>query len=98
MNSFYDIINGETPVLVDFYADWCTPCRMLSPILSQVSKDMGDKVRVLKVNVDDNMAAAHAYKVQGVPTMILFHKGEVKWKGSGVMQADQIKRMIETNA
>ena len=97
MKGFNDIINGNKPVLVDFYADWCAPCRMLSPILLQVSKEMGEKVRIIKVNVDKNADAARRFKIQSVPTMILFRNGEMKWKGSGVMQADQLKRIIEKN-
>ncbi|HEX7016832.1 MAG TPA: thioredoxin, partial [Cyclobacteriaceae bacterium] len=74
---FSDIIKGEKPVLVDFYADWCGPCKMMAPVIREFSRDMGDKVRVLKVDVDRNPAAARAYNIQGVPTMILFRNGQV---------------------
>jgi thioredoxin 1 len=95
MSSFNEIINSNTPVLVDFYADWCAPCRMMAPILEQVSKEMNGKVRVVKVNVDKNSDAAHKYQIRSIPTMILFRNGKVQWQGVGVMQADQIKSIIE---
>ncbi len=95
MNSFNEIINGNTPVLVDFYADWCAPCRMMAPILQQVSKEMEGKVKVIKVNVDNNGDAARKYQIRSIPTMILFRNGKVQWQGVGVMQADQIKAIID---
>ena len=95
MSNFNEIINGNTPVLVDFYADWCAPCRMMAPILQQVAKEMDGKVKIVKVNVDKNSDAARKYMIRSIPTMILFKKGEVKWQGVGVMQADQINSIIE---
>jgi len=98
MGSFNEIINSSTPVLVDFYADWCAPCKMMAPILHQVSKDMEGKVKVIKVDVDKNEDAARKYQIRSIPTMILFKNGKAVWQGVGVMQADQIKAIIEKNS
>jgi len=98
MGSFNEIINSNTPVLVDFYADWCAPCKMMAPILQQVSKDMEGKVKVIKVDVDKNEDAARKYQIRSIPTMILFKNGKAVWQGVGVMQADQIKAMIQKNS
>jgi thioredoxin 1 len=94
MNAFNEIIKGDQPVFVDFYADWCAPCRMMAPILEQVAGDMQGKVKILKVNVDKNRDAAMKYGIQSIPALMLFQKGEVKWKGVGVIQADQIKQIV----
>jgi len=94
MNTFKEMISGTQPVLVDFYADWCAPCRMMAPILEQVSSDMMGKVKVIKVNVDKNGDAAMKYGIQSIPTLMLFQNGEIKWKGVGVIQADQIKQIV----
>jgi thioredoxin 1 len=95
MSKFNDLINGDTPVLVDFYADWCGPCKMMVPILEQFSKEMDGSVRVIKIDVDKNRDAAMKYKIRSIPTMILFQNGEVKWQGVGVVQADQLKSVVE---
>ncbi len=76
---------SQTPVLVDFYADWCGPCQTLSPIVEQVAKEMQGKVKVIKVNVDKNQTAALQYQVRSIPTLILFHKGDVLWRKAGLM-------------
>ena len=94
MSAFNEIIKGEQPVLVDFYADWCAPCRMMAPILEQVAGEMQGKVKILKVNVDKNRDATMKYGIQSIPTLMLFQGGEVKWKGVGVIQADQIKQIV----
>jgi thioredoxin 1 len=94
MNTFNDLIKGEQPVLVDFYADWCAPCRMMAPVLEKLAIDMQGKVKILKVNVDKNQDAAMKYGIRNIPTLILFQKGEVRWQGVGVQQADQIKQAI----
>jgi thioredoxin 1 len=94
MNTFNELIKGTQPVLVDFYADWCAPCRIMAPILEQVSGDMQGKVKIVKVNVDKNRDAAMKYGIQSIPTLMLFQNGEVKWKGVGVIQADQIKQVV----
>jgi thioredoxin 1 len=98
MGSFNEIINGSTPVLVDFYADWCGPCKMMAPIMQQVSRDMVGKVTVIKVDVDKNEEVARKYQIRSIPTTILFKNGKVLWQGVGVMQADQIKAIIQKNS
>lgn len=98
MSSFNEIIKSEQPVLVDFYADWCAPCRMVAPILEQVAEDMKGDVTILKVNVDKNGAAAQKYGIRSIPTLMLFQNGEVRWKGVGVMQTEQIKQIVKTKA
>lgn len=98
MSNFNNIINSKTPVLVDFYADWCAPCKMVAPILEQVATNMKGKVRIIKVNVDKNQDAAAKYGIRSIPTLILFQNGEIKWQGLGVMQADQIMQIVEAKA
>lgn len=93
--TFNDLIQDEKPVLVDFFAEWCGPCKMMAPVLQDFSKEMGDKVKVIKVDVDKNQNAAAAYQIQGVPTLILFQKGKVIWRQSGVVPGHQLRSIID---
>ncbi|MEY4110400.1 MAG: thioredoxin [Bacteroidota bacterium] len=91
---FHEIIQSEKPVLVDFYADWCGPCKMMAPILSELKSRLQDRVTILKVDVDKNPEAAGMYQVQGVPTLIIFQNGEIKWRQSGVVSAQVLEQKI----
>ncbi|MFM7023767.1 MAG: thioredoxin [Flavobacteriales bacterium] len=95
MSRFNELINSNTPVLVDFYATWCNPCKQLSPIIEEVAIDMKGKAKVIKIDIDKNPAAAQAYQIRGVPTMILFKDGQQVWKQSGVMPKEMIVGAIK---
>lgn len=93
--SFSEVIRGNTPVLVDFYADWCAPCRMMPPILKELKKRMGDDINIIKIDTEKNPAVAIRYQVRSIPTLILFKNGQVLWQQAGVMQAPQLESMIK---
>lgn len=93
--TFSDVINSDTPVLVDFYADWCGPCKMMNPILKNLKKEMGDELNIIKIDTEKNADAAIKYQVRGVPTLMLFHKGKTLWRQSGVVQLHQLKQIID---
>ncbi|MBZ0327972.1 MAG: thioredoxin [Altibacter sp.] len=95
--SFSDIINSETPVLIDFYADWCGPCKALAPILKQVKDEMGDSVKIVKIDVDKNPSIASRFQVQGVPTMLIFKQGKQLWRQSGVLPKNEIISAIRSH-
>ena len=96
--SFQEIIKGNKPVLVDFFAEWCGPCKMMPPILKDVTDKMGDRVRILKIDVDKNQPLAAAFNVSGVPTLIIFKNGEVMWRQSGVIPAKSIIELLNKYA
>ena len=97
-SSFSDIIKDEKPVLVDFYADWCGPCKTLAPILKDVKAELGEGVKIVKIDVDKNQELAGKYQVRGVPTMILFKNGQQLWRQSGVLQKGEIIQVINSKS
>ena len=94
MNTFQQLINDDKPLLVDFFAEWCGPCKVQAPILKQAKDTLGDLVRIIKIDVDKNPEVAQHFQVQGVPTLILFKKGQVKWRQSGVVPANTLIQLI----
>jgi thioredoxin 1 len=94
MEKFNEMINGEQLTLVDFFATWCGPCKMMHPILEQLKEKMGDDIRILKVDVDKNEALSMQYRIQSVPTLMLFKKGEMLWRQSGAMSLNDLMQKI----
>lgn len=95
MSKFNEIINADQPVLIDFSAEWCQPCKMMPPILKQVKQQFGDKIRILKVDVDRNTAIAQKWMIQNVPTLMIFKKGEMKFRQAGVIPAPQLSDIVK---
>ena len=95
--TFQEIINQNKPVLVDFFAEWCGPCKMMSPILEDVKNRVGENANIIKIDVDKNPQAASAYEVRGVPTLILFKNGKPLWRKSGVVSANELEKLIKEN-
>lgn len=93
--NFNDIINDKQPVLVDFYADWCQPCQMVAPILKQVKNQLGDQVKIIKINVDNNQVVAAKYNIRSIPTLMLFKNGQTKWTKVGVASANEIMQKVK---
>lgn len=94
--SFSKLTAGNIPVLVDFFADWCGPCKMLAPILKQVKEELGDNIKIIKIDVDKNQSIASKYQVRGVPTMLLFKDKKQVWRQSGVLPKDEIIKVVES--
>lgn len=94
MSSFQELINGDKPVLVDFFAEWCGPCKAMKPVLEELKAGMGEEAVIIKVDVDRNPAAAQAYGIRSVPTLMVFRKGKIVWKNSGVMSAGQLRQVL----
>src|SRR6218665_912547 len=98
METFRDIIQSDTPVLVDFYADWCGPCKAMSPVITEVARSVKGKARVIKVDIDKSTEAAQAFQVQAVPTFILFRNGTIRWRHSGMLDKNTLMNVIAQNS
>jgi thioredoxin 1 len=97
IDNFNELIKSKTPVLVDFSAEWCGPCKMMAPVLEQLKGKMADKVKILKVDVDNNRELAYKYNIRSVPTLMLFQDSKTKWTGVGVMTSDYLENVINNN-
>lgn len=97
MEKFEEMVNGKIPVLVDYFATWCGPCKMMHPILEELKNSLGEKIKIVKIDVDipANRQSVYAYQIQSVPTLILFQEGRVLWRQSGVVRAAELKKIIE---
>jgi len=97
MGNFKEIVQSETPTLVDFFATWCGPCKAMQPVLDQLKTDMGETIRIIKIDIDKNQDVATTFKVKGVPTFVLFKNGEILWRLSGGMTLQTLKDKIKSS-
>lgn len=97
MSKFQELISQDKPVLVDFFAEWCGPCKMQAPILEDLKKRVNDQATIIKIDVDKNQSVAAKYGIRSVPTLMIFKNGEIKWKQSGVFPAEELERLIKEN-
>lgn len=95
MEKFNDIINGNQLTLVDFFATWCAPCKAMHPVLEQLKEDVGEEIRIIKIDVDKNQALSNAYGIQSIPTLMLFKSGKMQWRQSGAMRLPDLKRVVD---
>ena len=95
MEKFSEIINGNTPALVDFFAEWCGPCKSMKPVLEALKQQMGEKVRIIKIDVDKNNSLAQTLDIRSVPTLILYRNGEILWRASGARPLNELREIIE---
>jgi len=94
MNKFQDIIAGDTPVLVDFFAEWCGPCKMMKPVLEELKK--GNKIIILKIDIDKNISLSSEYRIQSVPTLVLWKQGEIIWRQSGALSLNELEQILSS--
>ena len=95
--TFEEIINQDKPVLIDFFATWCGPCKMQAPILEEVKQKLGDKVTIIKIDVDQNQSVANQYQIRSVPTLIIFKNGQIRWRQAGVFPTNELERLLKEN-
>ena len=96
MNKFQDIIAGDTPVLVDFFAEWCGPCKMMKPVLEELKKKMGNTIIILKIDIDKNISLSSEYRIQSVPTLVLWKQGEIIWRQSGALSLNELEQILSS--
>ena len=96
MNKFQDIIADNTPVLVDFFAEWCGPCKMMKPVLEELKKKMGNKIIILKIDIDKNISWSSEYRIQSVPTLVLWKQGEIIWRQSGALSLNELEQILSS--
>ena len=96
MNKFQDIIAGDTPVLVDFFAEWCGPCKMMKPVLEELKKKMGNKIIILKIDIDKNISLSSEYRIQSVPTLVLWKQGVIIWRQSGALSLNELEQILSS--
>lgn len=96
MNKFQDIIAGDTPVLVDFFAEWCGPCKMMKPVLEELKKKMGNKIIILKIDIDKNISLSSEYRIQSVPTLVLWKQGEIICRQSGALSLNELEQILSS--